>query len=109
MFYVTGPVTDFRRDLPLLLVRAGLDRPGVNSNTPSGLTGLATLAMAQNVPVTVINNAGGHHAFEIADDDAITRDVIDQTIEFVKRTTSAAYQSAIRATLTEATAAAHVM
>jgi hypothetical protein len=31
--------------------------------------------------------AGGHHAFEIVDDEDATRDVIDTTIEFVKRAT----------------------
>ena len=30
IYYGTGPVTTFRLDLPLLWVRAGLDRPGVN-------------------------------------------------------------------------------
>jgi dienelactone hydrolase len=109
MYYGTAPVTQFRRDLPLLYVRAGLDRPGVNGNTTSGITGLAALAIAQNAPITVINDPTGHHAFEMIDDDAVTRDVIDRTIDFVKRATAAPYQAALRSGLAEASAAAHVI
>jgi hypothetical protein len=61
-----------------------------------------------SAPVTLLNYAGGHHAFEIADDTAATREVIDQTLEFVKRATSAPYQAALRASLGEATAAGYV-
>jgi len=104
MFYGTAPIREFRRDLPLLFVRAGLDRPGVTTT----MTQLASLALSQNVPVTVLNDPGGHHAFEIVDDDAATRDAIERTVDFVKRTTAAPYQAALRASLPEATAAAHV-
>jgi hypothetical protein len=104
MYYGSAPVTTFRRDLPLLLVRAGLDRPGVTT----AMSQLASLALSQNVPVTVLNDPGGHHAFEIIDDDAVTRDAIERTVDFVKRTTAAAYQTALRTSLPEATAAAHV-
>jgi hypothetical protein len=104
MFYGTGPVTQFRRDLPLLFVRAGLDRPGVNTN----LVQLASLALSQNAPISVMNDAGGHHGFEIVDDDAATRDAIERTIDFVKRATAPAYQAALRTSMPEITASAHV-
>jgi hypothetical protein len=104
MYYGSAEVTDFRRDLPILLVRAGLDRPPVNRS----LTDLATLAINQNAPVTVLNYAAGHHAFEIVDDEELTRDVMDRTIEFVKRATEPAYQASLRRGLAESTAAAHV-
>jgi hypothetical protein len=104
MYYGTAPVREFRRDLPLLFVRAGLDRPGVTTT----MTQLASLALSQNAPVTVLNDPGGHHAFEIVDDDAATRDAIERTVDFVKRTTAAPYQTALRSSLPEATAAAHV-
>jgi dienelactone hydrolase len=109
MYYGTAPITEFRRDLPVLYVRAGLDRPGVNGNATSGITRLAALAISQNAPITVINHPIGHHAFEIVDDDAATRDVIDRTIDFVKRATAAPYQAALRRALPEAAAAAHVI
>ena len=104
MYYGSAQVTEFRRDLPLLLVRAGLDRPPVNR----ALTDLATLAINQNAPVTFLNYAGGHHAFEIVDDEDLTRDVMDRTVDFVKQATEPAYQASLRRGLAESTAAAHV-
>jgi dienelactone hydrolase len=104
MYYGSAPVEQFRRDLPLLYVRAGLDRPGVNANIAS----LVARATVQNAPVTLLNHPIGHHAFEMVDDDAGTRDVIDRTIDFVKHAMSASYQAALRASIVEATAAAHV-
>ncbi len=109
MYYGDAPVTEFRRDLPLLFVRAGLDRPEVNSAASSGTAGMAARAIVQNVPVTIINYAGGHHGFELTDDDIATRDVIDQTIDFVKRATSPAYQASIRRTQPQAIAAGYVI
>ena len=104
MYYGMANVKSFRLDLPLLLVRAGLDRPAVNA----GMTTLAAAAVAQNAPVTVLNHPTGAHAFESVNDDDMTRVVINQTIDFVKRATSSSYQSALHAGLPEATAAGHV-
>lgn len=104
MYYGSAPVTQFRLDLPVLYVRAGLDRPPVNES----IAALTALAVAQNAPVTLLNYAGGHHAFELADDNAATREVIAQTLEFVKRATSASYQTALGASLGEARAAGYV-
>jgi dienelactone hydrolase len=109
MYYGTAPITEFRRDLPVLYVRAGPDRPGVNGNATSGITRLAALAISQNAPITLLNHPIGHHAFEMVDDDAGTRDVIDRTIDFVQRATAAPYQAALRRALPEAAAAAHVI
>ena len=104
MYYGAAQVTEFRRDLPILFVRAGLDRPPVNR----AMTELVTLATSQNAPVSLLNYPGGHHAFEIVDDADETRDTIDRTIDFVKRTTLPGYQASVRHGLQEATAAAHV-
>jgi len=104
LYYGSADVKTFRGDLPTLFVRAGLDRPPVTR----GMTNLITLAQTQNVPVTVVNYPGGHHAFEMLDDEAATRDVIDTTIDFVARSTSPAHQASVRRGLPEATAAAHV-
>lgn len=109
MYYGTAPITTFRRDLPVLFVRAGLDRPSVNGGPTSGIIALAARAISQNAPVTLLNDPPGHHGFEIVDDDAATRDAIDRTIDFVKRATNSAYQAAIRRGLLEATAAAQVV
>ena len=85
-------------------MRAGLDRPGVNES----IAKLAALAVSQNAPLTLVNYAGGHHGFERADDNDATRQVIDDTLDFVKRATSAPYQAALEASLLEATAAGYV-
>ena len=77
-------VTTFRTDVSLLWVRAGRDSPGMNA----AIDRLTSLAVAQNVPLTLINYASGHHGFEAVDDNATTRQVIEQTIEFVKRATA---------------------
>ena len=104
MYYGSAEVRTFRRDLPILFVRAGLDRPPVTR----AMTELTALAQTQNAPVTLLNYPGGHHAFEIVDDEDATRDVIDATIDFVKRATSPAFQASLRRCLPEASAAAHV-
>jgi len=104
MYYGSAPIAEFRLDLPVLYVRAGLDRPPVNESIAS----LTALAVSQNAPVTLLNYAGGHHAFEIVDDTDATRQVIDQTLDFVKRATSSSYQSALHASLGEARAAGFV-
>ena len=104
MYYGEAPITEFRRDLPVLYVRAGLDRPSVNEE----IAKLATLAVAQNAPVTLVNHASGYHGFEMFNDDDATREVMEQTIAFVRRATSPAFQAAIRREVPEATAAGHV-
>ena len=104
MYYGTAPITEFRRDLPVLYVRAGLDRPPVNQD----ITKLAALAVTQNAPLTLLNHPSGYHAFEMFNDDDATRDVMEQTISFVKHATAPSVQMAIRQGIPEATAAAHV-
>jgi dienelactone hydrolase len=104
MYYGEAPITEFRRDLPVLYVRAGLDRPSVNEE----ISKLAALAVAQNAPVTLVNHASGYHGFEMFNDDDATREVMEQTIAFVRRATSPAFQAAIRRGVPEATAAGHV-
>jgi dienelactone hydrolase len=104
MYYGTAPLTEFRRDLPVLYVRAGLDRPAVNA----GIAQLVALAVSQNAPVTLLNHPTGHHGFELEANDA-SRDVIERTLDFVKRATASSYQTALRRGLPEATAASYVL
>jgi len=104
MYYGSAPITQFRLDLPVLYVRAGLDRPEVNRQIGE----LASLAISQNAPVTLLNHPTGYHAFEAFNDDDATRDVMEQTIAFVRRATSPAFQAALRRGIPEATAAGFV-
>ena len=101
MYYGTADVAEFRPDLPLLFVRAGLDRPGLNARMDS----LVATASAQNAPVWLLNHPAGYHAFEISNDDAATVMIIEQTLDFAHRVTEPGYQSALRDGVAEATAA----
>ena len=104
MYYSGADVTELRRDLPVLYIRAGLDRPFVKASIDT----VIVRALAQNAPITLINHAGGHHSFETTDDDVVTRALIDQTVDFVKRVTTPAYRAAVAGAVGYATAAAHV-
>ena len=104
MYYGGAEVTRFRRDLPVLYIRAGLDRPFVNASIDS----VVMRALAANAPITVINYSGGHHSFEGTDDNVITRDLVDQTVDFVKRVTAPDYRAELVASVGYATAAAEV-
>ena len=104
IYYGTAPISQFRRDLPVLYVRAGLDRPSVNGE----ITALASRAIAQNAPLTLLNHPTGYHGFELFNDDDATRVVIDQTLEFVRQATSSFYHLALAARSREAAAAGAV-
>jgi dienelactone hydrolase len=105
IYYGTGDVPEFRRDLPVLYVRAGLDRPSVNQ----AIVTLASRAVLANAPLTLVNHETGHHGFELVDSDAATTDTIERTLDFVTRATSPSYQAALHASMTEASAAAAVL
>ena len=62
MYYGIGDVSDFRSDLPVLLVRAGLDRPTLNQSIGT----FTADALARNVPLTLLNYPAGHHGFELS-------------------------------------------
>lgn len=104
MYYGAADIQQFRPDLPVLFVRAGLDRPPLNQ----AITRIVGDAVTQNAPWTLLNHPGGRHAFEIRNDDEATRRIIDETLAFVKSATSPSYQKAMRDALAEATAAGHV-
>ena len=101
IYYGAAPIPNFRLDLPVLVVRAGLDRPDMNRL----ISELATAAVAQNAPVTLLNHAGGYHGFEMFNNDDATRAVMEETIAFVRRTTTPSYLASVRAGIPEATAA----
>jgi dienelactone hydrolase len=105
IYYGAASIARFRLDLPVLYVRAGLDRPPVNQ----AITTLTSLAVSQNAPVTLLNHPTGYHGFEVRNDDDASREVIERTIDFVKRSTAAAFQSALRSGIPEATAAGYVL
>lgn len=66
--------------MPLFVMRAGLDRPDLNSITDHFIA----KAFTQNVSITAVNHATGHHNFEIADDDERSREIMKQTLDFIR-------------------------
>lgn len=65
---------------PMLIVRAGLDAPELNSS----IDRLLTAAIAKNVSLDFMNHATGHHAFDILDDNVRSQEIIRTTLDFMK-------------------------
>jgi len=95
VYYGSGEVTTFRRDVPVLVVRAGLDVDFLNRDIDK----TATEAMKVNAPWTVINLAGGHHGFDVFDEDSESRAVIGQTLQFVRQILQPEFRAALLARL----------
>jgi dienelactone hydrolase len=81
LYYGGADVSSFRRDLPVLLVRAGRDRPLVNERIDQNIAAAASA----NAPWTVINAAGLHHGFDCLDDLDESRRVILDTMAWFDR------------------------
>lgn len=80
VIYYGSPDTTLRRlDLPILLGRAGLDAPVFNR----AIDAMAARALAVNAPVTVMNVANGHHAFDLVDDDDQSRAAVAATLDWM--------------------------
>jgi dienelactone hydrolase len=100
-YYGTGAVQQFRLDLPIMFVRAGLDRPGLNGTFDR----LMSTALAQNAPVTIANHSGGPHAFDVVEGGPISDALRDRALTFVREALSAEHRAALNARLAEAHAA----
>ena len=75
-------VADLRRDVPLLITRAGRDQfPAMNAS----IDRFMRQGLAANLPITFVNHAEGPHAFDLFDDSRMSREVIRQTLRFVRQ------------------------
>jgi dienelactone hydrolase len=92
MYYGSANVETFRRDVPVLWVRAGLD----SARTNADIARLAAIALSQNAPVTLIDHPNGRHGFEGRDDSPLTREIVEQTLAFLKRATAPDNQASPR-------------
>ena len=81
VYYGDAPVEKIRLDVPLLYVRAGRDVPALNER----IDALVKRAMTENAPWSLINVAAGVHGFDAFDSDQIARDVVVQTLDFMKK------------------------
>lgn len=70
-----------RDDLPLLIVRAGLDNvPYLNST----IDHFISKAVNQNLKINFINYSEGQHGFDAYDDNDLSREILKKTIDFWK-------------------------
>lgn len=75
-------LADLPRDLPLLLARAGADEiPGLNAT----LDRFARAALARDLPLTLVNHPGAPHAFDLSDDSAASRRVVQQVLSWLRQ------------------------
>jgi acetyl esterase/lipase len=69
------------RDVPLFIARAGRDEcAGLNASIDRFLS----RALALNLPVTLVNHHSAPHAFDIADDTDMSREVVRQILTFMR-------------------------
>ncbi len=90
-----------RLDLPLILVRAGLDQAPTNE----AMDRMIATSVRSNAPWTVVNYPAGHHGFDVIDDNPISRDIIEQTFAFLRTSMAAPHRNAMSAGIAEAKAA----
>ncbi len=102
MNYSGGEVKELRTDLPMLFVRVGLDQPFVNRS----IDGLVARLLAVSAPVEVISYPGGHHPFEVEDDNDFSRAVMARTMSFMRQAVAPGLHEALRAKSDEAAAGA---
>lgn len=77
---LSDPAT-WRKDVPIMIIRAGKDNvPYINQS----LSNFLDKALSLNLPISLINDPNGSHAFDIYNDDETTRQIIRVTLGFWK-------------------------
>jgi dipeptidyl aminopeptidase/acylaminoacyl peptidase len=66
---------------PLLVVKAALDRPGLNALIDQ----FVQLAQSQGRTLELLTHSQGRHGFDILDDDDQSRQIIQETLRFLQR------------------------
>jgi hypothetical protein len=75
-------VADLRRDVPLLITRAGRDSfPAMNAS----IDRFIRHGLIENLPMTFVNHAEGPHAFDLFDDSRTSREIVRQTLWFLRQ------------------------
>jgi dienelactone hydrolase len=73
---------DIRRDVPLLIMRAGRDQfPAMNAS----IDPFIRQGLIENLPISFVNHAAGPHAFDLFDDSRASRDILRQTLRFLRQ------------------------
>jgi hypothetical protein len=74
-------INDLPDRVPMLFVRAGRDHfPGLNE----ALDRVVARALMRNLPVSLINHATGDHGFDLDEDTAISRGIVQQVLAFLQ-------------------------
>jgi acetyl esterase/lipase len=74
-------IDDLPRALPLLVVRAGGDQtPLLNAS----LDAFVSAAIARDLPLTLINQPGAPHSFDLFDDSDASRATIRRILAFLR-------------------------
>jgi dienelactone hydrolase len=68
------------RQVPLFVVKAGRDHNRLNET----IDRFVSEARSRGVPVTLVNYAEGQHAFDIVDDSERSREIVKQTLAFMR-------------------------
>jgi len=75
-------VADLRRDVPLLITRAGRDQfPAMNAS----IDRFIIKGLFENLPITFVNHSEGPHAFDLFDDSRTSREIVRQTLRFLRQ------------------------
>lgn len=77
---VEGLGEEARSAPPLLVARAGLDSPWLND----GIDRFVQAALAKGATLDLLTHPDGRHGFDILDDDARSRQVIERTLAFLR-------------------------
>jgi hypothetical protein len=73
---------DLRRDVPIFISRAGRDQfPAMNAS----IDRFMSHALVENLPVTLVNHAEGPHAFDLFDDSRTSREIVRQSLAFLRQ------------------------
>lgn len=75
-------VADLRRDVPLLITRAGRDQfPAMNAS----IDRFIRQGLIENLPISFVNHPEGPHAFDLFDDSRASRDILRLTLSFLRQ------------------------
>lgn len=102
LYYGGGVVAHPRVDVPVLVIRGGLDSPALNR----GLDSLTMTLVQAGVPLTLVSLPSAPHAFDILDSSATVRSAIGTTLDFMTRAVERPYRTAVVAGAPAASAAA---
>jgi tetratricopeptide (TPR) repeat protein len=80
VYYGIAELNVIRQTLPLFVVRAGQDARGLNQ----AIDQFVQTALLSDLNFQFINYLEGQHAFDIVDDNDRSREIIKQTLDFLK-------------------------